>query len=216
MVRNSRRLIAAIVTAAVLWFIMFSPWTSGAYDFWVMMSISAVFLSSLAFRGLGFSSVREIWRGMSTPKGFADQLALGVVIAAALWGVFWIGDFLSQLMFSFAGAQIDRVYAMKDGSNPVVVALLLLFLIGPAEEFFWRGYVQKSLAGRIGDNLAFVVTALVYTLVHIWSFNFMLVMAAMVAGVIWGLLYRVKPQMLPALIISHAIWDACVFVIFPI
>lgn len=30
---------------------------------------------------------------------------------------------------------------MKEGSSPVAIALLLLFLIGPAEEYFWRGYV---------------------------------------------------------------------------
>lgn len=29
---------------------------------------------------------------------------------------------------------------MKEGSSPVAIALLL-FLIGPAEEYFWRGYV---------------------------------------------------------------------------
>ena len=44
----------------------------------------------------------------------------------------------------------------------------------------------------------------------------MLVMAALVAGFVWGLLYRLRPDWLPALIISHAVWDACVFVVFPI
>jgi membrane protease YdiL (CAAX protease family) len=44
----------------------------------------------------------------------------------------------------------------------------------------------------------------------------MLLVAAAVAGGIWGLLYRLYPQRLGALIISHAVWDAAVFVIFPI
>lgn len=214
--RDLSFLIAAMINAAVLWFIMFSPWTSGLYNFWIMMSLSAIILSSLAFVGLGVPGVRDIWKGMRTPGGFASQLVLGVVIAVVLWGVFWVGDKLSALMFDFARPQVDSVYGMKDGSNPVVLALLLFFLIGPAEELFWRGYVQSRLAGRIGATLSFVVTVLVYTLVHVWSFNFMLVMAAFVAGAVWGLLYLLKPSWLPALVISHALWDAMVFVIFPI
>jgi membrane protease YdiL (CAAX protease family) len=44
----------------------------------------------------------------------------------------------------------------------------------------------------------------------------MLVMAALVAGAVWGFIYRICPKALPALIISHALWDALVFVIMPI
>ena len=39
---------------------------------------------------------------------------------------------------------------------------------------------------------------------------------ALVAGGVWGLLYRLRPSLLPALIVSHAVWDALVFVILPI
>lgn len=105
---------------------------------------------------------------------------------------------------------------MKDGSSPAMIAVLLLFLIGPAEEYFWRGYIQKTMAGFIGKTAAMFLTTVIYALVHIWSFNFMLVMAALVAGGVWGLIYRLKPSLLPALVISHALWDAMVFVILPI
>ena len=104
------------------------------------------------------------------------------------------------------------------------LAAQLLLLTGPAEEIFWRGCLQKAL----GDALerkngqkkarfqAAIITLAAYTLIHIWSFNFMLTMAALVAGAVWGLLFWLKPQWLPALIVSHAIWDAAVFVVFPI
>lgn len=105
---------------------------------------------------------------------------------------------------------------MKTSLPDWTIAALLLFIIGPAEEFFWRGFVQGSLQQNRGGIKAFILTTIIYTLIHIWSFNFMLIMAALVAGFIWGILYLWRPQWLPALIISHAIWDACVFVIFPI
>jgi len=44
----------------------------------------------------------------------------------------------------------------------------------------------------------------------------MLIMAAAVAGFIWGLGYRLFPERLGALIISHALWDCAVFIWFPI
>lgn len=208
--RSQSRLIISIATAALLWFYMFSPWTGSLSNFWLNMSISALILSSMAF----------MWSGNRpspfSVKNAAVQIAAGLVIAFALWGIFQVGDFLSQLMFSFARGQVDSVYAMKDGSNPLIISLLLIFLIGPAEEFFWRGYVQKTLSEQIGGNSALAVTTIIYALVHIWSFNFMLIMAALVAGSVWGLIYRLKPSLLPATIISHAVWDALVFVILPI
>ena len=204
------RVIISIATASLLWFYMFSPWTGYLSNFWLNMSISAIILSCLAaFRpGLAVE--------VPTGRKAAFQILTGIAVAFALWGIFRVGDFLSQLIFPFARGQVESVYSMKEGSNPVLIALLLLFLIGPAEEFFWRGYIQRSLSVQIGDNAALVVTTLTYALVHVWSFNFMLVMAALVAGSVWGLIYRLKPSLLPAIIISHALWDALVFVILPI
>ncbi|MBO7547704.1 MAG: CPBP family intramembrane metalloprotease [Bacteroidales bacterium] len=153
-------------------------------------------------------------------KESALQFLAGTALAFALWGIFWIGDKAAAWMFGFARPEVDAVYAMKEGSPAWMIALLLLVLIGPAEEFFWRGYVQRTLGrilpGRRAADAAFLLTTAVYALVHIWSFNFMLVMAALVAGAVWGLIYRLRPQLLPALILSHALWDALVFVLLPI
>ena len=147
--------------------------------------------------------------------GWSD-IALGILMAAALWGVFWIGDRLSSLMFDFARPQVNLIYGMKEGENPVVLTLLMLFIIGPAEEIFWRGYIQNKFSKKWNPNIGFIVTTLIYGLVHISKFNFMLIMAALVAGFIWGLAYRFFPERLGAIILSHALWDCAVFIWFPI
>jgi len=214
MTRDARRLVAAVGVAALLWFGMFSPWTAGWPNFWIAMAASAVVLTSLT---LAFTPDRRALARVEKPMW---QVAGGAAIAVALWGVFWVGDKLSALLFAFARPEVDAVYAMKTGLPPWVIAVLLLVLIGPAEELFWRGYVQRTLArllrGRHGQDVAMVVTALVYALIHVWSMNFMLVMAALVAGGVWGLLFRLCPRALPALVVSHALWDALVFVVWPI
>ena len=207
------RLLTPIVVAAGLWFYMFSPWTAGLTNFWYTMTASALILIFMAcWMGDLKTPIREGLHGGKPLRFFL----LGIALAAALWGVFWVGDKLSSLMFGFARGQVDSIYGMKTGIQPWIIALLLLFIIGPAEELFWRGFVQQQLSLHWGENWGFVVATAIYTLIHLWSFNFMLIMAAMVCGIVWGGLYRLQPKWLPALVVSHAVWDACVFVVFPI
>ncbi|MBO7280069.1 MAG: CPBP family intramembrane metalloprotease [Bacteroidaceae bacterium] len=203
-----KKTIFTIILAFVLWTVMFSPWTAPYVNFWWMMTGSACTLSILA------TIFAPGWwkRVKLTPT----DILLGIAIAAALWGVFWIGDKLSQLMFNFARPQVDLIYGMKDGESMWLLTALMLFLIGPAEEIFWRGYIQQNLSQRWNPNIGFIVTTAIYALVHAGSLNFMLTMAAMVAGAAWGLLYRFFPNRFGAIIVSHAVWDVAVFIWFPI
>lgn len=201
------KLILSVVVAFVLWTFMFSPWTKTIIPFWYAMTASAVVLIVLA------------WRQVKALLHFEwKDLFIGIGIALVLWGVFWVGDKVSQWIFpSFARPQVDAIYAMKEGMNPVVISLLLLFIIGPAEELFWRAYIQRTLCQVLSKPIVGAVAAImIYALVHVFSLNLMLILAALVCGVIWGGLYYLMPQRLGALIISHALWDAAVFIWFPI
>ncbi len=203
-----KRLAFTIVLAAVLWTVMFSPWTAPYINFWWMMTASATILAVLSTL---FN--KGWWRQL---RWSPSNILLGVVIAAVLWGIFWTGDKVSSWLFDFARPQVNAIYGMKEGESPWLLSVFMLFLIGPAEEIFWRGYVQRTLSGRFSRNAGFVITTLLYAAVHAGSCNFMLVMAALVAGVVWGGLYRLFPERFSAVIISHALWDAAVFVWFPI
>ena len=172
------------------------------------MSASAIILITLSifFDGNWLKNLRFT----------AKNILLGVAIAFVLWCVFYIGDKVSQLMFDFARPEVDAIYTLKSESENWIIGFTLLFLIGPAEELFWRGFIQAKLSDIYNPDAAFIITVATYTIVHIWSFNFMLVMAAMVAGGVWGLIYRFKPQWLTALVISHSLWDVAAFVLFPL
>ena len=199
---------AGVLLAAVLWTIMFSPWTAPHVNFWVMMTCSGAALTIFT------TWARPGWWKEVRLK-FSD-VVLGITLAAALWGVFWLGEFFSTLLFDFARGQVDSIYGMKEGENPLVLTLLMLLIIGPAEEIFWRGFIQTRFSARWNPNTGFIVTTLVYSLVHLSKFILMLIMAAMVAGLVWGLAYRFFPERLGAIIISHALWDCAVFIWFPI
>ena len=230
-----RHLSNALFVAALLWFMMFSPWTAGNVNFWGVMSSAAVLLLALSFwygRDLWKERLQD-WKSACSSSGavlFAiKQIGLGIGIAAVLWGMFWVGDKAAQWLFpSFARVEVDAVYGLKQSADQQLIGWLLLCLIGPAEEIFWRGYVQESFCRLFKENrplwlqrlpagwAAMVVATAIYTLIHVPAMNFMLVMAALVCGIVWGGLYAFRRDWLPAIILSHALWDAAVFVWFPI
>lgn len=203
-----KRLCFALVLAAVLWSIMFMPVTAPHINFWWVMTGSALTLSvlSLCFRPSLVKCVRLS----------AANVAWGLGLAVALWCAFWVGDKVADMLFSFARPQVAMIYGMKAGESPWLLTALMLLIIGPAEEVFWRGYVQHTLSSRLSPNAGFVLATLLYALVHVGSCNFMLVMAAAVAGAAWGLFYRIYPDRMLPLILSHALWDVAVFIWFPI
>lgn len=203
-----KKLIFTIIIAFVLWTVMFSPWTAPHVNFWLCMSIAAATLTTLT------CIFEPGWWKRVHVSG--TDLLIGMGVAAALWGVFWIGDVLSQMMFDFARPEVNDIYGRKEGANPVVLSLLLLLLIGPAEEIFWRGYVQQTLSEKFGLNAGYAVATLLYAVVHVGALNFMLFMAALTCGVVWGGLYRFFPNRFAGIIMSHALWDAAVFVWFPL
>lgn len=203
-----KKLCFTLVVAAVLWAVMFSPQTMPLINFWEMMAGSALTLAVLACLFDRSWLKESVWNPQS--------LLLGIALAAALWGVFWTGDKVAAWLFDFARPQVDMIYGLKESTNSLFLTLLLLLVTGPAEEIFWRGYVQRTISHRWNPNAGFAITTAVYALVHAASCNFMLIMAALVAGIVWGGLYRLFPRRLPVLIVSHAVWDAAVFVWFPI
>jgi CAAX protease family protein len=193
-----------VAIAAVLWGLMFGLQYG---EFWLQMTLSASLLAGIA---LWFQ--RDSFSTLYCVRG--SDMMIGLVSAAVLYGVFFIGDRVSAYLFSFAAEQVGTIYGMKAGSSPVLISLLLL-IVGPAEEVFWRGHVQVRLSDRFGSIPGWLMASLVYAIVHVWSGNFMLVMAALVCGLFWGALYHWRRSIIPG-IISHAVWDVVVFIILPI
>ena len=199
-------LVSSIILAAILWFVMFFPCLGWELNFWAVMTMASLSLITCALVFGGKPQGSLAW----------TEFVLGAAIAVVLWGVFWLGDKCSQWLFDFARPQVDLIYGIKSGTSPTLIALLLLLVIGPGEEIFWRGYVQRRLSERWSPNVGFLVATAVYTLIHVPSLNFMLIMAALVCGIAWGGLYRLFPQRFTAIVVSHALWDAAAFVWFPL
>lgn len=197
-----------VLVAAGAFFVLFSPWTKAAIAFFPMMMVTAF---SLAIVSLILD--RKNTGGIYAFK--PAHIPVGLVAAAVLYGMFWLGHVVSTHILPFAASQVDSIYNLRTGQNRWLIAMLLLFIIGPAEEIFWRGFVQKRLSKMYGPLIGFIVAAAVYMLVHVWSFNLMLIAAAGLCGVFWGLLFALTGNLWPC-IISHAVWDVIIFILLPI
>jgi len=199
---------SGFAVAAVFWLIMFSPVTAGAVNFWLMMTLAAGTLSVLAL----VADRGELRRLYSFEPRW---ILIGLISAAALYLFFFFGEIISSFLFDFTKPQVSGIYSTRAQASPAVVGLLLLFWIGPAEEIFWRGFAQRRIAAVLGPWKGYVLTTAVYALVHIWAFNFMLFMAALICGMFWGWMYMKYRSVWPGLI-SHAVWDLVIFVLLPV
>jgi len=142
------------------------------------------------------------------------EIFLGLGSAAALYGIFHVGDRVSKLIVPNADKQIEDIYALKRIRPKQELMMRLGLIIGPAEEFFWRGFLQDGLMQKFGRFWGSVTAIAAYGGVHIASGNFTLVGAATVAGAFWGGLYALGMP-LGALIVSHIAWDNLIFLIAP-
>ena len=184
-------------------------WVFGcpAGNFWMKITVTVCALCAGAFAAAGVP-----WRRSEMTL---REAGIGVAAAAALYGIFWLGDFCAAKVFGFAPRQVEAIYAIRQWGHPWAVAAVLLLVTSPGEEFFWRGYVLKQALARWGDGAGFAIGAGLYGAVHLASGNFMLVMAALVAGLFWCGLYRWRGN-LTACVVSHALWTVGVFLVFPI
>jgi membrane protease YdiL (CAAX protease family) len=158
-----------------------------------------------------------LWGGLPIKKEdfTVRSISLGVGSAVVLYGVFWLGDILSKLIFSFAGSQVASIYTIRSEAEMTIIALVLLFVTSPGEEIFWRGFLQRWAMDKFGTYKGWLLGSFIYGAIHVVSGNFMLTMAALVAGLYWGYIY-LKEGNLVAVIISHMLWTVGIFVLFPI
>ncbi len=197
-----------LLAAAGLWCLLFAPWLHAGIGFWPGMTIASGALAAWA-------ATLERGRLSARLRLRPGHVAIGLASAAVLYGVFWIGGAASRAILPFAGDEIAAVYGRRGTTSPVVIGALLLAWIGPAEEIFWRGFVQHRLAARWGDLRGWLAAGLIYGAVHLWAGNAMLFLAALLCGLFWGAIYWRWRSLWPG-IVSHAVWDVMIFVVAPV
>jgi len=173
--------------------------------FWRRMTATGTVLGSLALRR------RPALRALR-PR--PRHLVEGAAIAAGLYAVFGVGDRLARRLMPDGAGDIAAIYDLRAGHDERLIAVRLAFPIGPAEELFWRGYVQDGLMRRYGRWRGTALGSAAYAGVHVASGNPTLVGAAGVAGLYWSVLAALGVD-IEALVVSHVLWDIVIFLVAP-
>jgi len=165
--------------------------------FWERMTLTGFVLGAMALANE--SELRRMrWRGR--------DVIFGLGSAGVLYGIFQIGDRFARSVLPRGSKEIKDIYALRTLAPPEELATRLATVIGPAEELFWRGFIQRRAGG--------LAAAAAYGGVHLVTGNTTLVGAAAIAGIYWGLL-RALGMSMPALITSHIAWDIWIFLLAP-
>jgi membrane protease YdiL (CAAX protease family) len=173
--------------------------------FWQRMTRTGAVLGTLALAS--DASLRQTRiRGRDAATGLAS--------AAVLYGIFQLGDHLARRIMPRGGEEIGAVYSLR-GLRPIgELAARLALVVAPAEELFWRGFVQRRLAAATGPWEGATLAAVAYGGAHASTGNATLIGAATVAGAYWSALAAAGLPM-AVLIMSHVAWDLWIFLVAP-
>jgi membrane protease YdiL (CAAX protease family) len=192
----------------ILFFAMLLLWTSFSWqplDFWIVFPISLVILSAIA---IFFSRIPIKRKPPLTICGFA------LLSGLFLYGLFAFGKWLITLTGIPLLASLETLYDMIRPTEWWHYFVLFVFII-PGEELFWRGYVVGTLHNQMSEGRAIIFGALLYGIVHAASSSLLLVLAAFLAGLVWGWLFVRTKSIWPPLL-SHLLFDALLLIWLPL
>ncbi len=173
--------------------------------FWQRMTRTGLTLGSLALIAEPkLRTVRPKW----------SDLWIGLSSAGVLYLIFQIGDRFARWLLPQGASQIDSIYQLRRLRPKGELAARLMLVIGPSEELFWHGFVERRLIQKYGMIPGAALGTILYGSAHLVSGNLTLIGAAAVAGAFWGALAALGVP-LTALVISHIAWDVIIFLVAP-
>lgn len=196
------RSLLGLLLATPLWAFVFR---SQRGNFWARMGLGAGSLGLYALHARP-----ELRREIPRPRDFLT----GALSAAGLYTIFQVGDRLARRILPQGTEEIASIYRLKTEAPKPLIAVLLVTVVAPSEELFWRGLVQHSFAERFGRGKGDALAVGAYGIIHLVSGNLTLAAAAGTAGAYWGAEYMLSPRLGPTLV-SHILWDLWIFLIQP-
>jgi membrane protease YdiL (CAAX protease family) len=103
----------------------------------------------------------------------------------------------------------------------IIFSVVVILIVGTSEEILFRGFMQKGLVRSIGNRWGIIVTALIFSLIHLFGLfiialetpylfliSFLLSFAPYFSiSLMLGLLYHWRSENLIAVMITHGVYD---------
>lgn len=194
------RLIAGLIIAHFLMYFTFQD----RAIFWYIFTGSILVLITFAMFQEAVDDEAELFK----------YILLGVISGLLIYLLFWLSFQVIDIFNLPFEKSIKKLYRWFAPSQ-FWHYLALILVAAPGEELFWRGFIQKRLMRYFGPVASIFGGAILYASAHLYSGTFILMLAAFVSGLIWGVLYLWKKSM-PLVIVSHIIFDIMIFLILPL
>ena len=126
--------------------------------FWYFYTFTTLFLMSLAYYNV------KIEDELKT----VHYLILSIAYGALTYALLFIGYKLIDIT-PFMSSKSINSFIKTFGPSSIWHYLLLLFIIAPGEELFWRGFIQQQLKKYLPTAFAITVGAALFSLSFVFS-----------------------------------------------
>lgn len=117
---------------------------------------------------------------------------------------------------------IDSYISSANIIEILLLVTVMIIVVGPSEEIAFRGYTQKGLVRNLGDKMGIIITALIFTVIHLLTLfliaftspisffvSFILLFFPYFAlSLLLGILFYKRNENLVAPIILHGVYNS--------
>ncbi|TWT04807.1 CPBP family intramembrane glutamic endopeptidase [Planomicrobium sp. CPCC 101079] len=172
--------------------------------FWYMYPFAILVLMSASIVFSKISDELPTWK----------SLIFGLGYGTLIYGIIALGYRLLQFFPIHIDNSVSNFLAVLAPTS-IWHYLLLMFIIVPGEEVFWRGFVQQQLKRYMPTFTAILLSSVLFGLAlgvgGFWPGQF----AGLAAGLVLGALYEWKRSM-PLIIIAHLVMIVLLFLVQPL
>ncbi|MCZ8536503.1 CPBP family intramembrane metalloprotease [Paenisporosarcina quisquiliarum] len=172
--------------------------------FWYMYTFTMLLFMALSFVLGKMEDEVQTW----------EYLIFGIGYGTLTYGLIATAYRFFSIFTDQAAVSVER-FLSDYGPTTVWHYLLLMLIIAPGEELFWRGFIQQKLKRYMSPFFAVLVASLLFGLSMAFSGFWLGVLAAVTSGLLWGLLYEWKKSM-PLIIIAHITMTILLFLVLPL
>ena len=200
---NYKEIILLIASLIFIYFMMYYTFENKTI-FWYLYAFTLLVGIAISLITSTFKDELPTW----------NYLLFGIGYGTILYGIVKLGDIIMPHMDNKFEKELTQFLNTFAPQN-IWHYLLLVFVIVIGEEMFWRGYVQQKLKMYTQPIYAVFVTSLLFSLSLAISGFAAGAIAALVTGMILGILYEWKKS-LPLIIIAHETFVILLFLVLPL
>lgn len=172
--------------------------------FWYMYTFAILVLMSIALVYSKIADELPTWKSMLFGLGYGTFI----------YGIIVLGYLLLQIFPVHIESSVSKFLSAL-APTTIWHYLLLMFIIVPGEEIFWRGLVLQRLKQYMPTAAAIVFSSILFGLAlglgGFWPGQ----LAGLAAGLVLGAVYEWKRSM-PLIIIAHLVMIVLLFLVRPL